>query len=127
MDAFTSRESIIIAASNHQYLLDPAIWRRFDEIVQFPLPMDAERQQYLKLLLNGVSFTGSLRQAARMVSSLSFADIQKVVVDAIKTMLLRGDKSLRVDDISRHLRALREDLSAAKGQSTRAARRSKAT
>jgi SpoVK/Ycf46/Vps4 family AAA+-type ATPase len=125
MDAFTSRESIIIAASNHQYLLDPAIWRRFDEIVQFPLPMDAERQQYLKLLLNGVSFTGSLRQAARMLSSLSFADIQKVVVDAIKSMILRRDMSLRAADISEHLRALREDLSAAKGTFTEATPRGK--
>lgn len=125
MDAFASKESIIIAASNHQYLLDPAIWRRFDEIVHFPPPTEAERQQYLKLLLNGVSFTGSLRQAARMLSSLSFADIQKVVVDAIKSMILRGDMSLRATDISEHLRALREDLSAAKGTSTEATPRGK--
>jgi SpoVK/Ycf46/Vps4 family AAA+-type ATPase len=27
MDAFAARESILIGASNHQYLLDPAIWR----------------------------------------------------------------------------------------------------
>lgn len=123
MDAFTSTESIIIAASNHQYLLDPAIWRRFDEIVRFPLPTLTERQQYLELLLNGVSFTGSFRQAARALSSLSFADIQKVVVDAIKSMILRGDTGLRTADITGHLRGFREDLSAAKEISTHATRR----
>jgi len=123
MDAFTSKESVIIAASNHQYLLDPAIWRRFDEIVRFPLPTETERQQYLKLLLNGVSFTGSFRQAARALSSLSFADIQKVVVDAIKSMILRGDSNLRIADITGHLREFRADLSAAKETSTNATRR----
>lgn len=123
MDAFTSTDSIIIAASNHQYLLDPAIWRRFDEIVRFPLPTEAERQEYLKLLLNGVSFTGSFPQAARAFSSLSFADIRKVVVDAIKTMILREDGNLRPADIMERLREFREDLAAAKGKSANAVRR----
>lgn len=125
MDSFTSKGSILIAASNHQYLLDPAIWRRFDEIVHFPPPAEVERQQYLNLLLNGVSLTGSSRQVARGLSSLSYADIQKIVVDALKSMILRGDNSLRAADISEHMRALREDLSAAKETSTRVARRQK--
>lgn len=30
--------SLLIAATNHSELLDPAIWRRFDEIILFPLP-----------------------------------------------------------------------------------------
>jgi len=125
MDAFASEKSIIIAASNHQYLLDPAIWRRFDEIVHFPPPTEPARQQYLKLLLNGVSFTGSFRNAARMLSSLSFADIQKVVVDAIKGMILRGDTKLRATDIMERLRAFRQDLLAAKGTRATTARRNK--
>jgi len=119
MDAFTSKESIIIAASNHQYLLDPAIWRRFDEIVHFPPPGEAERRQYVKLLLNGVALTGSLQDVARALSSLSFADIQKVIVNALKTMILRGDTDLRAADIIQHLRELRKDLSAAKVPSKR--------
>jgi len=120
MDGFESKESILIAASNHQYLLDPAIWRRFDEIVHFPLPTETERQQYLTLLLNGVSFTGSLKQVARMLSSMSFADIQKIAVDAVKSMILRGETNLRMVDISENLRALREDISAVKRTSREA-------
>jgi SpoVK/Ycf46/Vps4 family AAA+-type ATPase len=125
MDGFASKESILIAASNHQYLLDPAIWRRFDDIVHFPLPAEAERRQYLNLLLNGVSLTGPARQVARGLSSMSYADIQKIVVDALKSMILKGDKSLRATDISEHMRALRADLSAAKGASEGTTRRRK--
>jgi len=123
MDAFISKESIIIAASNHQYLLDPAIWRRFDEIVYFPPPNEAERRQYLKLLLNGVALVGSLEQVARGLASSSFAEIQKIVVDALKSMILRGDTSLRAADIMEHLHELREDLSAAKAPSIGTTRR----
>lgn len=125
MDAFTSKESIVIASSNHQYLLDPAIWRRFDEIVHFPPPAEAERQKYLKLLLNGVTFTGSLQETARKFTSLSYADIQKVIIDAVKSMILRGDPSLRSADVSENLHAFCEDLSAAQGASARATRRRK--
>jgi len=123
MDGFASRESVVIAASNHQYLLDPAIWRRFDDIVHFPHPTEAQRQQYLSLLLNGVSFEGSLRQTARALTSLSYADIQKIVVDALKTMILKGSTSLLAVDVAEHLRAFRQDLSAARCTISRATRR----
>ena len=37
-------DALIIAATNHQGLLDPALWRRFDEVVlfDFPKPKDIE-------------------------------------------------------------------------------------
>src|ERR1700733_11402427 len=31
---------ILIAATNHPELLDPAVWRRFDLIVKFPMPAE---------------------------------------------------------------------------------------
>jgi len=44
--------SLIIAATNHQHLLDTAIWRRFDDILYFDMPDDKRREQlfnkYLK-------------------------------------------------------------------------------
>jgi hypothetical protein len=35
--------SLLVAATNHAELLDPAIWRRFDEVVQFPMPNSEQR------------------------------------------------------------------------------------
>lgn len=33
MDLLFSTESLVVGASNHQDLLDPALWRRFDDVV----------------------------------------------------------------------------------------------
>ncbi len=40
-------QSVLIAATNHPELLDPAINRRFDVLVQTPLPGEAEREAIL--------------------------------------------------------------------------------
>lgn len=109
MDTFISSESIIIAASNHQYLLDPAVWRRFDDIVHFAMPERDEREQYLRLLLNGIEFQGSFAHLAKILQGLSFADIQRVTIEAVKTRILQGDTKVRSGDITVQFRALRKD------------------
>lgn len=42
--------SLLIAATNHGELLDPAIWRRFDEVLMFTMPDVVRRTQYIKSL-----------------------------------------------------------------------------
>ena len=116
MDSLTSTDSIVIAASNHQYLLDPAVWRRFDDIVNFPLPGPTEREIFLRYLTNGITFNGSIQQIARKTSSLSFADIEKAVVESIKTMILSGRDRLESKDISEQLHNRLRSLRAARGK-----------
>jgi len=99
MDTFRSTKSIVIAASNHQYLLDPAVWRRFDDIVQFPLPSKTECEKYLRYLLNGVKFHGAIANTVKSLSGASFADIKKIVIEAIKTVLLQGQTDISLQDI----------------------------
>ena len=47
LDGFRS-DTVAIAATNHQGLLDPALWRRFDEIVFFGMPCAAAIEQLLR-------------------------------------------------------------------------------
>ncbi len=116
MDTFRSSQSLIIAASNHQYLLDPALWRRFDDIIHFPIPGKSDREAYLKILLNGVQFDGSLGNLSRNMSSLSYADIQRVTVEAVKTMILEGREHLQSKDITEQFRIYRNALLAARSK-----------
>lgn len=114
LDTFIPRVGIVVAASNHQYLLDEALWRRFDDIVRFPLPGSAERNLYLERLLNGVEFVGSIPALSRKMNGLSFADINRVTVEAIKTMILAGRQQLPAIDIADRIQAYRRDLTQAK-------------
>jgi SpoVK/Ycf46/Vps4 family AAA+-type ATPase len=43
-------ESLLVAATNHGELLDPAIWRRFDVVLELPLPSLEERRTALAAL-----------------------------------------------------------------------------
>lgn len=105
MDDFRSTDSILVAASNHQHLLDSALWRRFDDIVAFPLPGALERKRFLSFLLNGVRVTGSSASLVKRTASLSYAEIERVAIDAVKSMILSERQSLSVQDIDEELAA----------------------
>ena len=47
--------SIIVAATNHQHLLDKAVWRRFDDIIYFDLPDNSRRKQLFEKYLRGIA------------------------------------------------------------------------
>jgi AAA+ superfamily predicted ATPase len=113
MDAFRGTQSILIAASNHQYLLDPGLWRRFDDIVEFPLPSLDERRRLLCLLLNGVQSEFSAAEIGTKMAHLSQADIEHVVKESVKTMILQGREYLRSRDIKDELKLRRSALTAA--------------
>ncbi len=118
MDSFESSQSLVIAASNHQYLLDPAIWRRFDEIIQFPLPSVEQRERYLRLLLNGIEFRGSFQSLSRAIGGTqSYSDLKRVVLEAVKTMIMEGATSLDAATVLVHFKRFRNDLSSAKSKS----------
>ena len=54
LDNFKGR-SIVIAATNFEQSLDPALWRRFDEIVRFELPSNTNIMTLMELRLKPVN------------------------------------------------------------------------
>jgi SpoVK/Ycf46/Vps4 family AAA+-type ATPase len=121
LDNFEPNASVVIAASNHQYMLDDALWRRFDDLVRFPLPGKAERELYLRRLLDGIAFEGSQPELARKMNGLSFADIKRVVVEAVKTSILADRQGLSSEDMDRQTDYFKEDI--LKAQAKPAARK----
>jgi SpoVK/Ycf46/Vps4 family AAA+-type ATPase len=101
IERFHSSKSLILAASNHQYVLDRAIWRRFDDIVPFPLPTEAQRRNLLRDMLSGVAHVGSIIQLAKTMSGLSFADISLILIESLRTMVLEQKKMLLLDEVKR--------------------------
>jgi len=44
---------LLIAATNHGELLDPAVWRRFDMLVEFPMPTLETAEDILRMYWGG--------------------------------------------------------------------------
>lgn len=116
MDDFPSRRSIIIACSNHQYLLDSALWRRFDDVIQFPRPSKQEIQKYLQKLLRNIKHKVVLPSIANLFLKMSYAEIKQVIDESVKTMLLSDKNCLTTSDITRELKAFKSDRSIAKNR-----------
>lgn len=100
MDAYQGK-SLILAATNHEQILDSAIWRRFDETIDFPLPNTEQIQQILSLKLRGVrrQFELDEKQLLDLFSKRSGADIERIVRRAVKRMILRSQEFLTVKDL----------------------------
>lgn len=74
-------DHLLIAATNHGELLDRAVWRRFDIVLDFPLPTQAELESLIALYFGGHS--AALGEWKKLLSEMcvdrSFSDIQRLV------------------------------------------------
>lgn len=77
--------SLLVAATNHGELLDPAVWRRFDRIIDFEKPSAELIAEYLREVpLNETSRLA----AAKMLVGESFSAIGALIMSARKRALL---------------------------------------
>jgi SpoVK/Ycf46/Vps4 family AAA+-type ATPase len=85
-------DSLFVATSNHPTLLDSAVWRRFDEVLDIPLPDAAARAELLQLKLRSVRHEFDAHAAAGRMEGFSAAEVEAVAVDAIRLMVRRMDR-----------------------------------
>lgn len=81
--------SIFIAATNLEEELDQAIWRRFDTKMNYSMPDDAGRNEFISLLLDGFELEGELHGAALgLLAGCSFADMEQIVLKAKRKAII---------------------------------------
>ena len=93
--------SVVVAASNHEGILDRALWRRFDEVLQFGKPNNVDIQELLEVKLRAVAhdLSDELDAVVTELSGKSHADIERIVIRAIKGMALAGRRALGSNDM----------------------------
>ncbi len=96
--------SLIIAATNLPEFLDTALFRRFDDIIQYPLPTKTEIHKLYKNELREFKLgkTINLDKVASVSVGLSFADIHRICEDVVKNMLVYGSKIISEDLLISH-------------------------
>ena len=95
-----TNQSIFVAATNHEKLLDSAVWRRFDEVIFFDNPSLELKTAILNRYLSGIRYTAiDLSTFADRLENATGADIERICSDAIKAVILRGERTLTADDL----------------------------
>jgi len=81
---------VLIAATNHPELLDPAVWRRFERVVEFPPPSVQDiRNLVLRLVGDDGITTANLDLLAALLHGQSFDSVVRVVTSAKRAAIVR--------------------------------------
>lgn len=82
-------DSIILAATNHPDILDYALFRRFDDVVEYSLPDIPLITELLKSRMSTFKISQMpWKKIANEAAGLSYADIGKACEDAIKDAII---------------------------------------
>lgn len=93
--------SLLIASTNHQHLLDTAIWRRFDEILLYDLPDQAHRielfNKYLRVMERSQDI--DLKELSKLTNEFSPADIAQVCEEALRQVIITNKNEIGLKEI----------------------------
>ena len=103
MDSFANN-NILIAATNHPELLDKAIWRRFNHVIEIGLPQENEILQLVKEFTDKFKndFFDDKKKIDRVVKLLegkSPSDIKTIINNAKTQAVINGNGKLSYDEL----------------------------
>jgi SpoVK/Ycf46/Vps4 family AAA+-type ATPase len=87
-------QGFVIAATNHERQLDPAIWRRFDEVVFFEKPGKTEIVRLLDVKLRNFGRDFANGDVAPFLEGFSHAEIERVCLNSIRRAVLTEKTSV---------------------------------
>ena len=108
IDNFSSN-SILIAATNHHELLDPAIWRRFSRILEINKPNENEIEELLAIFLDDNNYEKiiknqkQLQQLKKLFLGFSHSDIKTIIQNCLKQSIIQNKVETTYVDIIREI------------------------
>lgn len=93
----TSAESIVVAATNHQALLDQALFRRFDRLLRYSLPTPDEGVDVLRSRLGSMVTQLDWSLVRDRLAPLSHAELVQAAEQAAKRSLLAGSECVTTE------------------------------
>ncbi|MBP9688377.1 MAG: ATP-binding protein [Bacteroidia bacterium] len=99
--------SIIIAATNLPESLDKALFRRFDEILEYPLPDKDHIVEIIKKNTKSFSFSSKVnyKELSEIANGLNYSEIVRICEDTIKEMILNGADKLELKTLKALLKS----------------------
>jgi SpoVK/Ycf46/Vps4 family AAA+-type ATPase len=91
-------KGFLVAATNLDKSLDPAIWRRFDEVLWFERPTAPLIAHFLKMKFKNTPVEFSLIKHAASFDGFSYAEIERVCTMAMKWSIINDHKLVLESD-----------------------------
>lgn len=109
MEEENSTDSLILCSTNHPSLLDRALLRRYDQVLEFDAPT---KDQIRKIILTNIkpmkASRLSWKKITELAAGLSQSEIVRATDDAVKTAILDERNSVNTDDIIMRLEERRK-------------------
>lgn len=88
--------SLIIAATNHPEILDYALFRRFDDVVEYHLPTSAQALDLIRSRLGAFTLKPFRQEGlAEQAEGLSYAEICRAVDESIKYAIMNDQSKVQ--------------------------------
>lgn len=86
-----NEDTVVLAATNHHELLDPAVWRRFSVLMPMEQPDESQRQELWSIHLGRAGLeTSDIKILAELSVGMSGAAIKTAAHDVVRDCVLRG-------------------------------------
>ncbi len=93
-----AQEGILIAATNHAQMLDTAVWRRFQTIVEMPAPGSEEIRRFINQFPKVADDSGitdtQWKAILNAMEGLSYSDIKDIVQNMLKKIVLQDKNEI---------------------------------
>jgi len=96
--------SLIVAATNHPELLDYALFRRFDDVLEYHLPTSVQALNLIYSRLGDFTPKPFRKEGlVRLVQGLSYAEISRAVDESIKDAIMNDQCKVQRSELGRAL------------------------
>lgn len=96
--------SVIVAATNHPEILDYALLRRFDDVLEYHLPSPTQAAELIRTRLGRFAPKPfPLKSVAAKAEGLSYAEIRRAVDEAIKEVIMHDEERVKADALGKAL------------------------
>lgn len=91
-------KGFLVAATNFDQSLDPAIWRRFDEVIWFDMPDKRMSARFLEMKFKNVPRSFEPQSHLAELKGYSYAELDRISVQAIKSSIIERRKQVEEGD-----------------------------
>lgn len=104
MEEPNGTDSLIVGATNYPNLLDPALLRRFDLVLEFQPPSDDEIKTIIKANLRPMKYPNlAWKKIIEATQGFSQSEISRAIEEAVKSAILDERNKVTTNDIIKRL------------------------